>query len=124
MPMPLDYLTKNEFREFLVTFDRRLLDLKEELKVYMLEQRKEFELYTGALAEHFEEKLAVVAEGIQMNLEKTDRLKVYVEKEIDTIDKRFSPLELSQGRKRIKALAAVDRLEKKMNKRKRKPRGI
>jgi len=108
--MPDDYITRDEFHttlnlrflEFSKEIRHFMLEQQEHFKEFVIEQRKEFERYTGSLAEHFQDRLGVISEGLQINMEKTERLEGHINKEIDGIDRRLSRIELTRARKRKK----------------------
>lgn len=90
--------SESELKEF---FLEQRKESEDNFQKFVTEQRSEFERYTGALKEHFEGGIEAITEGVNMNIEKTERLEASSKKEFDSLDKRLSQVEMTKARKRI-----------------------
>ncbi len=80
--MPKDYITKEEFAKEM-SF----------IKKFMEEQRVQFERNVGAIAENFLDQVKMLAEGVQMQIEKVEMLRIENSSEHQNFDMRINRLE-------------------------------
>lgn len=73
--MPKDYITKNDLKEF------------------MEEQRTQFERNVGAMAENFLDQVKMLAEGVQMQVEKVEMFRIENNDDHDKFNSRIARLE-------------------------------
>jgi len=92
--MPDDYVTKIELREAFIAFELQLMPKIEAMIDRKLEeQRLQFERNVGAIAEHVLEKVQVLVEAVQMQIEKTERLRLENSADHERYESRLSRLE-------------------------------
>lgn len=92
--LPTDYITRAELKEeFVIQLANLEKQLMVKIKALMEEQRREFERNVGVIAEHFLEKVQLLAEGIQMQIESNERYRRENELEHEKFELRVSYVE-------------------------------
>lgn len=92
--MALDYVTKTELKEAFIAFELQFMPkIEAMMRRVMDEQRIQFERNVGAVVEHFLAKVQTLAEGVMMQIESVERLRIDNSKDHEWYESRLSKLE-------------------------------
>ncbi len=103
--MSTEYVTKQDLKdEFTIQLARFELELMPKIEAMMYrvvkEQSMQFERNVGAVVEHFLAKVQTLAEGVMMQIESVERLRIDNSKDHEWYESRLSKLEALKQLKR------------------------